>query len=210
VSFDTFANFKIEVADWLNRADLTSKIPGFIQFADAHLNRKLRVRQMITRATSNIVSEYLAVPSDFKALYDVRVTSTTPDVSLTYMSPSELRKYQNSNVNGVPRYYTIVGSSFEFGPIPDQSYAVEIIYWATIPAMVNANDSNWVLAEHPDLYLYTTLKQAAPYLQNDERIVTWGGLADAIVEDMLVADEKAVKGGVPMKARIKPYVTGQY
>jgi hypothetical protein len=209
MSFDTYANFQLEVADWLNRQDLVAKIPTFIQLAEAHMNRKLRVRQMITRAEATITDEYLALPVDFKALYDVQLL-TDPITVLTYMAPGELHNYQRMNVPATPKYYTIVGPSLEFGAVPDNTYPIEIIYWATIPALAAPADSNWVLSEHPDLYLYTTLKQAAPYMQNDERIVTWGGLSDSIIEDLMVSDEKAVKGGVPLKARIKPYASGNY
>lgn len=206
MSFDTYANFQTEVADWLNRQDLVTKIPTFIQFAEATFNRKLKTRKMITRATSTVSSEFVALPPDYNALYDVQLL-TSPVRPLTYMTPHELANNQRQNVPATPNYYTVMGDSLELSPIPDIAYDIEIVYWANVPALTAPADSNWVLAAHPDLYLYQTLKQAAPYLQNDDRLVTWGGLADAIMEDIMISDERSVKGGVPLKMRIKPYVT---
>lgn len=208
MSFDTYANFKVEVADWLNRQDLVSKIPTFIQFAEASFNRKLKTRKMITRATSTVSSEFVALPPDYNALYDVQLL-TDPVKPMTYMTPSELHNDQRMSVPAAPSYYTVMGDSLELSPLPDNSYVMEIVYWANVPALTDPADSNWVLAAHPDLYLYQTLKQAAPYLQNDDRLVTWGGLADAIMEDITISDERSVKGGVPLKMRIKPYVTSR-
>jgi len=38
----TFDELKTNIADWLNRTDLTSVIPTFITLAEARLNRQLR------------------------------------------------------------------------------------------------------------------------------------------------------------------------
>lgn len=38
-----YSTLKAAIADWLARADLTSRIPTFVQFAEARINRELRV-----------------------------------------------------------------------------------------------------------------------------------------------------------------------
>lgn len=60
MDLSTFSGLKAAVADYLNRDDLTSVIPGFIALAEAKFNRKLRARQMIKRATATIDSQYFA------------------------------------------------------------------------------------------------------------------------------------------------------
>lgn len=54
MALDTFAGLKATIADYLNRDDLTSVIPSFITIAEAKFNRKLRVRQMVKRATATL------------------------------------------------------------------------------------------------------------------------------------------------------------
>jgi len=49
MSITNYTELKAGVADWLNREDLTAQIPDFITFAEARLNRTLRVREMLTR-----------------------------------------------------------------------------------------------------------------------------------------------------------------
>ena len=48
-----------------------------------------------------------------------------------------------------------------------------MIYRQNIPALTSTNTSNWLLTLAPDLYLYGTLLETAPYLKEDERIQTW-------------------------------------
>jgi hypothetical protein len=65
MALDTFAGLKTTIADYLNRDDLTAIIPTFITLAEAKLNRKLRVRQMLKRATASVDSQYFAYPADW-------------------------------------------------------------------------------------------------------------------------------------------------
>jgi hypothetical protein len=206
VALDTYANLQVEVADWLNRADLTSKIPTFISLLEAYVSRKLRVRQMVTRSDANITSEYTALPSDFRALQTLQLISTDPTRPLQFATISELQNQKRLHfTTAKPVYYGIVGNTIQVVPAPDQTYGAEIVYWAALPALSVTNTTNWLLTEHPDLYLYGTLLQAAPYLVNDDRIATWGQIVGSIIEDLNVADEKASKSGNPLRARIKPY-----
>jgi hypothetical protein len=207
MSLDTYANLQVEVADWLNRADLTAKIPTFITLLEAQMNRKLRVRQMMTRATATLTAEYITIPTDFRAVHNVQILDE-PSTRVEYASISEVSEFRRSYPNQRPMRFNVDGSTFQFAPIPDSSYTVEIVYYAAIPPLATSGSgTNWLLTEHPDIYLYGTLMQAAPYLNNDDRIQIWGGALQGILEDMTVADEKATRGGGPLRARIQPYAS---
>ncbi len=78
----------------------------------------------------------------------------------------------------------MVGDEFQFIPIPDASYLVELTYWRRIPPLSDTNTTNWILSDHPDAYLYGALVQSAPYLMDDSRITTWGTLFTAALDDM--------------------------
>jgi len=73
-------------------------------------------------------------------------------------------------MSGKTRYYTIIDGAFELIPTPSNSVELTITYYAKIPALSSTQATNWLLTKAPDLYLYATLTNAAPYLQNDERI----------------------------------------
>jgi hypothetical protein len=66
-----------------------------------------------------------------------------------------------------------------------------------------SNASNWILARHPDVYLYGSLLQAAPYLRDDERVGLWAPLYAQAIEDMLIQDSRAAvsQGRVAMKVK---------
>jgi hypothetical protein len=64
MALTTYTELKSSLADWLNRSDLTSVIPDFISLAEAQMERQLRTRQMIVRATASFAAaqDYGAVP----------------------------------------------------------------------------------------------------------------------------------------------------
>ena len=51
MALGTFTELKDAIADWLDRSDLTARIPDFIALAEARINRELRIRPMEVRST---------------------------------------------------------------------------------------------------------------------------------------------------------------
>lgn len=196
---DTYAQLKSTIADYLNRDDLTSVIPTFIKLAESKFNRKLRVRQMVKRATATIDTSFFSPPADWLESKEFQL-NTNPITKLEFITESygnELRSTRYS-ASGKPTYYTVVGSQLEFIPTPDSEYQGELTYYAKIPALSDSNTSNWLLAYAPDLYLYGALVEAEPYLKNDERVGLWGELYLRVMADIEVADERASVASTPL------------
>jgi len=65
------------------------------------------------------------------------------------------------------------------GVTPTSQYQTEITFWETLTAL--SAGTNWLVEKHPDIYLYATLLQSAPYLRDDPRLQTWGALLDGLL-----------------------------
>jgi hypothetical protein len=204
MSLDTFDNLKLEVADWLNRQDLVNVIPTFIRLLEAQVERTLRVREMCVRATASLTEEFTVLPSDFLSLEHAILNADKP-VTLEWVPMNQIDKLQAETQPGTPLNFTIIGDELEVSPLPDQEYEIEVVYYQSIPKLTTNNQTNWLLTRHPDVYLYGTLMQAAPYLKNDDRVGLWSAALTSILDDIRIADERATKGGAPLKMRIKPY-----
>lgn len=199
MALDTFAGLKTTIADYLNRDDLTAIIPTFITLAEAKLNRKLRVRQMLKRATASVDSQYFAYPADWLQAKEFQL-NTNPIVRLQFVTEAygDELKANNYVASGQPSYYTIIGTQLEVIPTPDATYTGELTYYAKIPALSDSNTSNWLLAYAPDLYLYGALTEATPYLKDDERLGTWGQLYTNSLSDIEIADQRASVSSTPL------------
>ena len=195
-----------EIADFLLRDDLTAVIPTFISFAHEKLNRDLRTRQMVQRATASLTTEYTALPGNFLQMRDIRLNAN-PVRSLEQIS-SEAQNQERErwgNTAGEPRYYTIIGETIQVFPSPNATYTIEMAYYEQIPALVNAADTNWLLTKAPEIYLYGSLVHSAPYLKDDERIVIWQTLFRDIFNSLTTEDEKSRFGGTTPRMRHRSF-----
>ena len=129
MALTTYAELKTSVGDWLNRTDLTTAIPDFISLAEAQIERNLRTRQMIVRATASITTEYSAVPSDFLEVKSFKLDTNpvTPLGFETIDSMDALAVTYRSAAK--PIFFTVVGEQFRYLPEPDTAYTGELIYY---------------------------------------------------------------------------------
>ena len=63
-------------------------------------------------------------------------------------------------------------------PTPDQNYPVETLYWQLPPMLDDSTQTNWLTDQAPDLLLYATLLDCAPFLKNEEMTATWQAFYD--------------------------------
>jgi len=200
----TYAELKTAIANYLNRSDLTSDLDTFIDNVEAELNRRLRTKDMIKRATATADSQYLTVPTDWMEAINVEITSN--DFSpLFQQSIESLDVYRKSNNNSVgqPVYFAMVDDSIELAPTPDGQYTLQLTYYAKISALSSSNTSNFVSVSHPDVYLYGALKHASIFLMEDERIPMFTQQFEKALEEMRLEQEKAAfgKGSLMMRRR---------
>jgi len=187
VTLSTYDGLKAEIAAWLRRTDLTDEIPSFIALAEAQMNRRLRVRPMTARLAASWSAEYVDLPGDFLSERLVKLTGASPGV-LRCLTPEKIDAMVRSASSGRPRFYALYGQQIRLHPAPDGAYAAELVYLQALPALSEGNPSNWLLASHPDAYLYGALAQSAPYLRADDRLQTWSSLFGAALTDIETAD----------------------
>lgn len=197
-----YTELKAAVGDFLNRQDLTSVIPTFIQLAEADFNRTIRTRSMLARATATLEEQFTGLPTGFLEAKNVQLNSN-PVVSLEYVTLDQVDRLRAMYPTGQPQWYTILGDEIEVVPVPDTSYTIELVYYKKATPLSDDNDSNWLLEDHPDAYLYGALMHSAPYLKNDERVSVWGTLYKAAIADLNFSSEKAEYSGSPLKMKTK-------
>lgn len=190
----TYAGLKASVADWVNRADLTSQVPDFIALAEAQISRRLLkdgpVREMMGKNDAyTVAAEYVAVPSDFMGVRALYLSGNY--LPLEVVDPEEivLRKTLYPSQSGDPQIYAIVGTNIRFWPWNAGTFTASLIYWQRIPALTAINTSNWLLTSDPDIYLFGALTASAPFLKDDDRVAVWGGLFTAGIADKVGADK---------------------
>ena len=202
----TYAELKTNIADFLNRDDLTFVSSTFVSLAEADLNRQIRHWRQEKRSTAEIDTQYSAIPADMLEVIRFYITSgdTRP---LELISQAEMldRKFRNLNTSGQPAYYAVTAGELEVYPVPDGTYTSELYYFGKTDALSDSNTSNWILEHYPDAYLYGSLIHSAPYLKDDARIQVWAALYQSAIDSINQASEKAKFGGSGRRMKIRAY-----
>jgi hypothetical protein len=162
------------------------------------------------RSQGILSSQFTTLPGDLVQMANLRLlvdhapsrgAATQQYVPLTDLDEMRARY---SNV-GQPMYYSVAGTQLELLPAPDQAYTAEMLYHAKVPALGPDTDTNFILANHPDLYLYGALLQASPYLKDDARVQTWAQFYGAAANDLKLQSERAQLGAAPLTMRARSF-----
>lgn len=207
MSISTFSELQTAVTNWLRRGDdtdLVARAPELITLAEAQFNRDLRHWEMEAVTNLTLSGATIALPSDYIEMR-AAVIQATPLSVLSFVTPAQLDINWPSGSTGVPTEYTIVAGNIKLGRAPDSAYTLEITYYQKIPALTDAAPSNWLLTSHPDIYLYGALLQAAPYMNNDERVQVWGAYYDRAKRGIDRSAARASWSGAPLTTRVNVY-----
>ena len=200
MAINTYSTLQTAVANWLDRDDLTDRITEFIALSEATFNRVLRLRAMETTVADATPSgsKEDALPTGYLQMREIHLT-TTPVVSLAYITPEIMYRIRAGSTSGKPNSYTIVGDNILFGPTPDGVYDYSMTYYKSFDALADGTQTNWLILNAPDLYLYGTLLQAEPFLMNDQRVPLWEKGVRQVINDLQNQDDKDRHSGSEMR-----------
>lgn len=196
----TWATLKTEVANQLNRTDLTNDVPFFIQLAEFRIYRELRVRQMETVLNSTMSSGQIAVPSGYRSLKFAYIDGTPVQKLERKDAEWIYHNYPTRSASSKPFYIARDGGNFIFGPYPDSAYTVKGVFYKQLDLLSDSNTSNWLITDAPDLIYFAALCEAKPWLGDDERIAIWERKYEVVKQRVQLADNAEEFSGGPLAA----------
>ena len=201
MAINTYATLKTAAANWLDRDDLTDRIPEFISLCEARFNRILRIRDMetVSTAISTVAGtrEY-SLPTGFVQMKEFHLT-TDPLTPLAYITPEMMTRIWAGSGRGKPEVFTIIADNVRLGPNPDAVYTTSMLYYKTFTALSDSVTTSEMLTNNPDVYLYGVLLEAEPFLMNDQRVQLWATAFKQAIEDIQHQDNKDRHSGSGMR-----------
>lgn len=197
-----YTTLQADVADWLNKSNLSARIPSFIRHAELRLGRDFDVPAMYGRDTLSFVAgtPYADLPANTVAVLSAYIDDST-DTPLNYMTVDKLIEQYPISTSGKPRVYTVLGKEnsnlleMMVGYNPDAAYSVLVHIRKTIPALSGSVSTNYWTDNMEDLLLYGALIAAEPFLRRDSRIQTWKTLYDEAYQREKMLRRKYLNSG---------------
>ncbi len=184
-AIQTYGELKEAMADWLRpngtpTADMTASIPKYIGMCEAEMNRRLYRGDQYDIVALTITDGIAPVPTGFRAVQSMKLTDEPYTIITFGDAPSPFAAQPNQT--STPIQGRRVGTNFVFEP-PTSANA-SLIFKKGIVALEDDADTNWLLAAHPDAYLYGSLVQAGKRL-GDERLSMWQEQYETVISQMI-------------------------
>lgn len=185
---------------WPNRTDITDMAPEFIALAEATFRRDRRFRKLqVVPFTISIDGQEL--PADLRAIESWEYDNGTYFGEIEVVPFGQLSALKaRLGKTGVPQYVSVANGRAYFGPEPGGSLLTRLAYWREIAPLSPQQQTNWLLQEHPDVYLYGSLLQVEGFIKNDPRMATWEALFEKAAEQIHLDADEQTYGGVLHRA----------
>ena len=213
MALNNYTDLQASLANWLNRTDLTNEISqDFIVLAEKDFNSKLRIRKMIDQTTITLNGETSPLPSDFLQVRDMYILNGGTKYALTYLTPAQMDQIKGGSTSGQPSSYTILGDNIRFAPIPDSDYTLYLNYYKQFPGLSSTNSTNYILTNHPAIYLYGSLYHASNFLGGIEpnQAGQWEKMYQTALERLERNDREDQYGNAPLQQRGDVTVAGSF
>lgn len=187
MALSTYSELQATALDVIGRtgdAALTAYAPVAVLLAEAKINRKLRVMEMEANATGSSTNGVIALPTDFAGWRRVEASPYGP---LQFQEPDYLAARYPAGEGGIPTFFTIQGTNLI--TYPAYTGDVSLDYYQRIPALSDTAPTNWVLTNHPDIYLFLTLSELNAYAKDAEAALMWNQRGITAVEEVNTDDK---------------------
>jgi hypothetical protein len=129
-----------------------------------------------TSITTVAGTQSYALPTGYLEATTI-IFQSDPFCTLRFISNTDFyNKYNSSQARGKPTYFTVVGTNILLGVPPNSATTLQVNYYKKLDTLSDSNTTNTILTNYPELYLYGSLAESAPFIMQDERINTWGTL----------------------------------
>lgn len=190
-SVATYSTLKKSIAAWLNRTDLADVIPDFVRMAEAEFARDVRIRSTFQTTVTDGYTEdgQIAVPVDLLELKTLQFEGST----LTELPLAAWK----AKLSGP--YFTRIGEVIHVLGYPSGTFT--LTYVQKLAQLISDSDSNWLLLDHYDVYLWKCCEVGSVWMRDVEGVAGYNSKYEAAVDQLLSANNHHRWGGVDLQVQ---------
>ena len=170
----TYDNLVLDVQQYMERddPDFVAMIPTLIGLAESAIAAELKsLLQLVVVETTLLERETVLIkPTRWRKTVSMKVNGAP----VVMRSQDYIAQYLSESDPAQPKFYAEYDyNNWNFAPVPDQDYPVEIIYYSLIQPLDDSNQTNLFTRECPQAMLFGTLLQAQGYLKALDKLPVW-------------------------------------
>ena len=177
MAVQTLGDLRSRLRSWSNRKDLSDDLlDDFINIAQSRLNRLLRIPPLeSTILLTPNADGVVPIPRSFIEMKAVWFTDPGGKKVRLERKESDYVEELAAHQEGTPKYFSRKGLDFHLAPKPTTAAddSLELYYYISLQPLTLASDSNWFLADAPEVILYGALTEIALYLRDEIGAGQW-------------------------------------
>jgi len=183
MSISNYGSLKSELSAYLFHQRLTTRYDNCTELFETAANSRLRVLPMEASVLLTTINGDMALPIDYITWRTVKPTTTPYIDELDYVHPAYLPATQH---NRRPPLFTIEGNTFKARPANDTADAYEFHYYQKIPKLAGSDtNTNWLLTEYPNAYLFGVITELAAIMRNAEMAQLYKARRDETFQEII-------------------------
>ena len=189
MAISTYAELQTAIQNWLDDTSLSSRVTEFITLAESRINRDLgtlRKAWTTTTLTGSDGSRALTLPAGF---VEPRALYLTTNGDQVYLQPFINGTRVLSTDESTPTAWCINGDSINLDCLLAQ--ADTFLFHYRTKWDIATDLTNWLLTNHPDIYLAASLVEAYVYRDNDQAAVKWELRYRSAVDEVTQKDARS-------------------
>jgi hypothetical protein len=191
-AFFDYLDLRLAVSEHVGSRAITDVFPRLVRLAEATLNKKLRTRKQMTTATLTFANGVAPLPTNLLEIISLFGPNGEPmratSLADVQFPRSSYGQYAIDGVNVI--IYGLTGTR-------------NLRYFAALPTLtIGPTTSNWLLADHPHVYLYAVGFEAAKFLRDPELAAMTDQLFSNALDEIKIDDDRSrwANGVVRMQA----------
>lgn len=177
-----YTEFSTDLVKWAeDRGDVDADvIATCTRLAEAHLNREIRHTEMLTETTLTPSSGEVTIPAGFVGVSSV-VVQDSPKRVLNSFPKDYVESNYDTTVSGLACVYYVMGRTIRMFPKPTNDVVLQ--YYQQIPGL-EANSTNWLFDDHPDIYMTAVQLEIYRYLKMDADVQVEAQRLEAMIHEL--------------------------
>ncbi len=207
----TFQTLTDDIKAYLDRGRdandevVLDQIPRIVNLAERMIATDIKLQgfqRAITQSVAGGVS-VIAKPDGWRETVSFAVVEASRRRQLYARSYEYLRAYwPDESETGTPQFYADYGvAHWAIAPTPASAIPVEVMIYQMPELLSDANQTNWLTDEAPDLLLAKSLAEAYRFVKNTERAAEYDAMYGQRVQSFTGQDARKITDRAAQRGR---------
>ena len=195
--FSNLGELKQEIQDWMDRTDIAGKSDDFVTLAEAGLNRKLSALEVDTTLTGTTDSRTIDLASlGVLVPLSLWMNDYGREIEILKLADGDFPVIETA---GKPSIWASLNDDIVFDRPLGGAYSFRLHHTVKFD-LVEDDDTNWLLTNHPDVYLAACIVWGAGFVDDNPKIARYSALLTDFINDVNRQERKKNKGTATVDA----------